>query len=90
VRRSSKKPLSYAAARLWWLAAASLSWDSRLTCHCAVVTAWCSPIDRPVRGSAVRDDSGIGAKGASRLAAAALGKRQDGRQVVRRSAWLQG
>src|SRR5450631_286351 len=53
VRRSSKKPRSYAAARLWWLAAASSSWDSRLTCHSDVVTAWCSPIDIPVRGSEV-------------------------------------
>ena len=36
-----------------WLASASSSCASRVIPHCAVVSAWCSPIDSPVRGSAL-------------------------------------
>ena len=51
VTRSSWKPRSYAAARLWWEATARASWSSRLTFHSSAVSAACSPIDILVRGS---------------------------------------
>ncbi len=59
VMRSSKKPASYAAARRWWLASARASWSSRVMPHSAVVRAWCSPIDSPVRGSATSGATGV-------------------------------
>jgi hypothetical protein len=58
VTRSSKKPRSYAAASRWWLAAASSSCASREIFHSFAVIAACSPMLRPVRGSALRGMSG--------------------------------
>ena len=52
------KPRSYAAARCWWLAAASSSCSSRSRPHSFAMSAVCSPIERPVRGSALRGKSG--------------------------------
>ena len=51
VIRSSWKPRSYDAARLWCDATASSSCASRVICHSSAVRAACSPIDSLVRGS---------------------------------------
>ena len=59
VIRSSKKPLSYAAARRWCERSASSSWDRRSICQRTAVRAAWSPMDRPVRGSALRGISGL-------------------------------
>ncbi len=69
VMRSSKNPRSYAAASAWWLAAAISSCASRVIRQAAVVSAWCSPMDRPVRGSAVV--GAAGARCAGRMVASA-------------------
>ena len=57
--RSSKKPRLQAATRFRWLATASSSCASRLMSHWRAVIAACSPIDMPVRGSALRGASGM-------------------------------
>ncbi|MPN00737.1 hypothetical protein SDC9_147933 [bioreactor metagenome] len=72
VTRSSKKPASQAAASLRWLPSAYSSCAARVMPQVAVVSAWLSPIDSPVRGSATWGAIGARSRGRSSARAASF------------------